>query len=182
MKKQLLITILVLPLVYLLIACSENQNQQSATSQIAPASTTSTKNFSDGAYVYNSRVEKGTETCNSGKEQCLSLEDYKLMCAQITSITQGMNLHLTAAAGADEAFKKLLDGGRFDGVDGQWLDKSYWKPESGILGACEVTISVSGIFEGTDTRAKHKVFAKEFIVDKGEVLLHGSSSGSAYML
>lgn len=140
------------------------------------------KKFEDGQYTYNSRFLKGTEPCEIGNEKCLSLEDYQRMCMEVNSVTTEMHNYLTWYPGTTREFKQLFEGGILDGVVGKWLGKEHWRPESGIIGACEVTKSVSGIFEGSSTRADHSVYASRFIVINDKVLLHSANPGSAWML
>lgn len=160
------------------IGCSEKKNDLPASKVPTPSKTI----FQNGTYVFNSRVEKGAENCNVQNANCLTLENYKLMCLQVSSITGGMKNQLVSVLSTDRAFNSLLKGGNFDGIEARWLDKDSWSSDSGIIGACEVTVKVSGIFEGTSTKLSHQIYAKEFVVENGEVLLHSAGAGSAYML
>jgi hypothetical protein len=134
----------------------------------------------DGLYIYKSRVVKGEEKCKVNDGKCVSLSEYKTLCSKVSSLTNGMGnrVHAIHSSGA---FSALLKGGGLESVKGEWLGEERFKKDSKILGACEVEIVVSGLYKGTSSREVLKIYAEEFVVSKGEVLLHSGSS-SAWML
>lgn len=138
------------------------------------------KKFEDGQYTYNSRFLKGTEPCANDDGTCLSLNDYKDMCENIDSVTKGMGAHLLNFT--NQRFSKLYAGGNIEDISGKWIGKESWSSDSGINGACQVTIRVSGMLDGTSAREEYEGYAKEFIISEGKILVHRFSAGSAYML
>ena len=133
--------------------------------------------FPDGNYEYSSLVTSGYQEC-SANTRCLSLAEYEKMCSRISGITAGLADSWTFVGSGGEAFNQLIRGGSIESIEPRWLGKKSWTEDSGVEGACEVTIQVSGILDGSSTRETGTTHAKEFVVANGEILLaRGSISG-----
>ena len=159
------------------VGCSNKEKEHDLISESAVKSE---KMFEDGIYTYNSRFIKNEEPCASDDGACLNLNDYKYFCENIESITNGVENYLINFT--NQRFAKLYEGGNIDEISGKWIGKESWKSDSGINGACLVSIKVTGILDGTSAREDYDGYAKTFMVSKGKILLHRFSSGSAYML
>lgn len=133
--------------------------------------------FPDGTYEYSSLVQSGYSEC-SANSRCLSIEEYEKICGRVTGITVGLAESWVFVGSGGEAFNQLIRGGSVDSIEPRWLGKDVWTEDSGVEGACEVRIQVSGIFKGSSARETGSTYAKEFVVTNGEVLLSsGSISG-----
>ncbi|RRQ51545.1 hypothetical protein [Sphingorhabdus wooponensis] len=133
--------------------------------------------FPDGTYEYSSLVTGGYQECRANT-RCLTLAEYEKICSRVSGITVGLANSWTFDGSGGEAFNQLIRGGSIESIEPRWLGKESWTEDSGVEGACEVRIQVSGIFDGSSTRETGTTHAKEFVVTDGDVLLsRGSISG-----
>jgi hypothetical protein len=94
-----------------------------------------------------------------------------MLCERITGITAGMSKVLEAFPGSP-AFGQLISGGNIDAVTPEWSSADVFTKESGIIGSCDVTVTVSGLYEGSSSREQDVIFAYYFIVTGDDVLVH----------
>ena len=174
-KSAILATVALLALA----ACGKKQAEapQSAdngSSEVANAETAKAK-FVPGTYTFEPN-KRGADQDPS--VTYLSLDQYKDICSQVKSITNslGNSWGIAAMGSGSTAFSVLLSKNNITGVSSNWLDESQFTKESSIRGACAVTVSVSGIHNGTSTNEDGVTYAQEFIViEDGEVIV---SSGN----
>lgn len=131
-----------------------------------------------GRYSFSSLVNSGHSACPSD-ETCMSLDQYKQICAKVSHIpVRGGSLAFFGQTGYDVNVGALLrSGGATSAVGSSWRVS----PDSS-QGGCQISVNVSGIYEGTSTRGTAVAFADTFRVDDEGDVIAVSGPGSLVWL
>jgi hypothetical protein len=134
--------------------------------------------LTDGDYVYSPLVLSGYEKRERGTKY-ISLEEYKSICTKVTGITKGLTKGWAVAGlgSGNDAFTTLLQGGSVDEVKADWIGPDAFKndDDDGVIdfkGGCSVTVSVSGIYNGSSSHEEGSTYASDFVVSGSDVLVN----------
>lgn len=128
-------------------------------------SSSSKRNFQDGVYVFNKYSLDNLNECKPTKGRCVTKAQYNTLCKSTSALTKNMTDLIVYVHGPREV-SALLKGGNLDDLQGKYYEESA---------VCYISISVSGIYKGTSTRAQTTIRAEEFVVQNGTVALHYGS-------
>ncbi len=133
----------------------------------------SMSSLTDGHYVYSPLVLEGYEKRERGTKY-ISFEEYKSICTKVNGITKGFTKSwaITAAGSGNDAFTTLLQGGSVDEVKGDWMGPDAFEKITDFKGACSVTVSVSGIYNGSSSHEEGSTNASDFVVSGSDVLVN----------
>lgn len=135
-------------------------------------------NFTIGCYSYND-LNNSTGLWCSGSKFALTIEKYKEICARVNAISASpIFLSWTGATSYDDNAAALLrSGGTIRSIKSSWAQS-----EDGLQGGCKISVSVSGVYEGTSTRGIAVTFADGFRVDEeGDVIAISGPSGLVWL-
>ena len=167
-------TTLLFIVLFALISCGKNEVPQAPDSKnkviTKPIESMS---FQDGKYIYAKTNCEAKLTVSLANHKCLTLAQFKHMCMNIAGITEAHSRFLNVTV--SKPFGTLILGGDLNSVDARWEPKSN---EGKILeGTCYATFYVSGIVDGSSSKANYGEFIHEFAVINQKIY---TLSGSNY--
>ncbi len=156
-------------------SAAEAPTEEAVASEEAPVEKTEAAALADGIY-------KAYSECNKTEDsKCLSIQEYEYLCRKINGITNNVVSSFNAGVlYSDQKFPALIKGGNIDSIKGQW--RTDFEEKSGIKGACEVNIAVSGIYNGTSSRSYGSFFASWIIVRGSDILVDQGSPFATMVL
>jgi hypothetical protein len=157
-----------------LISCGKHESPQLPDSNNKVASKAiESMSFEDGKYLYRKSDCEAKLTGSTANHKCLTLAQFKHMCMNISGITEAHSGFLNVTV--SKPFGTLILGGDLNSVDARWEPKSN---EGKILeGTCYATFYVSGIVDGSSSKANYGEFIHEFAVINQKIY---TLSGSNY--
>jgi hypothetical protein len=97
---------------------------------------------------------------------CLSIKNYQSFCEKASGVTTDSIYGITMY---DSVTKYLIDNASFDGADVTW--ETFTTTAGERAGRCIVTVSASGMYEGSSRRDSAKAQVHRFTVVDGQVLV-----------
>jgi hypothetical protein len=134
-------------------------------------------NFPIGCYSYRD-LNNSTGLWCSGTKFALTLERYKEICSKVSAISRIPFLSWHGELSYDDNAARLLrSGGSIGSIKSSWVES-----KDGLQGGCKISVSVSGVYEGTSTRGVAVAFADGFrIDDEGDVIAASGPSGLVWL-
>lgn len=97
---------------------------------------------------------------------CISISDYQYLCEKATGVTKKSIDGITMY---DSVTKYLIDNASFDGAEVEW--ETFTTTDGERAGRCIVTVSASGLYEGSSRRDSAQAQVTRFAVVGGDVLV-----------
>ena len=159
-------TTLLFIVLFALISCGKNEVPQAPESKnkviTKPIESMS---FQDGRYIYRKTDCESKLTDSLANHKCLTLAQFKHMCLNIVGISEKHSRFLNVTV--SKPFGTLIVGGDLDSVDKRWEPNS----NEGKLfkETCYAKFYVSGIVDGSSSKANYGEFIHEFAVINQEI-------------